>query len=226
MKFGFSLGMLIAIAVSFESPVHAQQSHDSKNGLVCANPTGKKAPAGVRFINCNDGSLVDTTTGLMWELKDTTCATGDLHCVNNSYAWTSSGTQRDGTLYTVFLAGLNTDTVPESTNGTGSPGGPACFANHCDWRIPNIAELQTIIDTNQATAPGCVVGVANGHPCIDVAAFDPPGYGTLDSLYWSDSLYGTHGVEYTAWGVYFQTAYASLAPVSVPAQARAVRGGQ
>ena len=70
-----------------------------------------------------------------------------------------------------------------------SSGLSACFANHCDWRLPTIAELNTILETSA----GCSSFSA---PCID-PAFGP----TAVSLYWSFSALAGAPVE--AWGVYF-----------------------
>jgi hypothetical protein len=53
-----------------------------------------------------------------------------------------TSTAPDGNAFTDFLTKLN-DLVygeaPHSTDGTG------CFAGHCDWRLPNAAELRTIL---------------------------------------------------------------------------------
>ena len=53
-----------------------------------------------------------------------------------------------------------------------------CFADHCDWRLPSLVELQTIVDPS---APGCrSVGVA----CLDQTIFGPTP--TLTSVvHWS-----------------------------------------
>src|SRR5215207_4031789 len=68
-----------------------------------------------------DGTFTDNNTQLMWEKKlaadnaactDGTQANRDMHCVNNLYTWTdgadSDFTDPDGTLFTNFLATLNT----------------------------------------------------------------------------------------------------------------------
>ena len=47
------------------------------------------------------------------------------------------------------------------TDGVVSTPITGCFANHCDWRLPSIVELQGIFD---ASAPGCA---PDSGQCID-----------------------------------------------------------
>src|SRR5206468_5608379 len=73
-----------------------------------------------------DGTFTDNNTLFMWEEKTGTVGVpnpSDIHDVNSTYTWSDA--------FAVFLAALNT-----------SP----CFADHCDWRIPNVKELQSIVD--------------------------------------------------------------------------------
>lgn len=88
-----------------------------------------------RYVDNGDSTVTDNQTGLMWEAKTGTFGTAntsDVHDVNKTYTWSLSGTAAEGTLYTSFLATLNSD--------ASSTGISACFANHCDWRIPNVVE--------------------------------------------------------------------------------------
>jgi Protein of unknown function (DUF1566)/Collagen triple helix repeat (20 copies) len=156
-----------------------------------------------RFNVNGDGTLTDNQTGLMWELKTSTCG-GEVTCLNNVYAWSSSGTAPDGSLYTTFLATLNSDASAD--------GNSTCFANHCDWRIPNIAELQTIIEL---TASGC----SAGSPCMD-PAFGP----TQASGYWSSSSLA--GRPFFAWFVNFLNGSVSNLDRQNGYFARAVRSGR
>src|ERR1700722_18051520 len=137
-----------------------------------------------RFNVNGDGTLTDNQTGLMWELATGTVggtATSDVKDVNARYTWSTGDNNPDGTLYTAFLATLNSDASADATS--------TCFANHCDWRIPNIVELQTIVE---ATASGCA---SVSSPCIDSA------FGATWTRYWSSSALA--GNPNNVWNVDF-----------------------
>ncbi|TFH50011.1 MAG: DUF1566 domain-containing protein [Lysobacterales bacterium] len=128
-----------------------------------------------RFVDNLDGTVTDNDTGLMWEKK---VDTGGVHDVTNAYTWSQTGSARDGTLYTDFLETLNRDVTLDSDQ--------VCFANHCDWRIPNVVELQSILPE------GCPTTVS----CVDETTFGP-----TDGLYWSSSS----ATDPLAWDVSFST---------------------
>ena len=86
-----------------------------------------------RFEDNGDGTVTDWLTELVWEKKhnqDTADDLGDPHDADNSYSWDATAGMGDGRAYTMLLAQLN---------------GGTCFAGHCDWRVPTIYELQTIM---------------------------------------------------------------------------------
>jgi hypothetical protein len=206
-----------------------------------AGPTGPTGPAGPpgstppvtcpasdhprllidgRYYDCGDGTVLDVSTGLMWETS-TGQSDGlgcdratDPRCVSSQFHWsaTTAGTANNGNLFTSFLQGLNTLV---SADGISSN----CFANHCDWRIPKVEELRGIL---LAQAP-CSVS-----PCIDaVFGVSAPNY------YWSVSSSSADPTQ--AWLVYFvdgSIITLSKGPSADPTladvfsyQARAVRGG-
>ena len=119
-------------------------------------------------VGCTDDRFVDTgltvidnQTGLEWEKKTDD---GSVHDVENTYAWTNAGggTAPDGSLFTSFLAALNS-VADCALTSEGLTCSGSCFAGHCDWRVPELAELRTIIDLSA----GACRGPGHSGPCIE-----------------------------------------------------------
>ncbi len=154
-------------------------------------------PNAPRFEDCGDGTVADHQTGLQWEKKtgtvgnDVICETvacPDPHDVNNRYKWSNTGTDPDGNAFTEFLARLNGKFDPRAAAG--------CFADRCDWEVPKISELQTIL-IGPESAPG-QAATCSSAPCIDpdFAAIGGP---TASASYWSTSMYAIiAGFPYSA----------------------------
>jgi len=220
------------------TPINAAQMNANFQALAGAiNALGPTD----RFVACGDGLRVwDTTTGLTWEKKTNpsgagggteinfgdgrTCAvsTGiphptctDPHDVLNRYQWSGTGTAPDGAAFNDFLSRLN-----------GERAALACFAGHCDWRLPEISELQTIlVGSGGSTATGQATTCDTSGPCID-PAFAVLGGRTASSFYWSAS--NAPGVPSRAWGGEFcgQGACGYLNPLkTTDFFVRAVRAG-
>jgi hypothetical protein len=168
-------------------------------------------PAAPRFEDCGDGTVADHQTGLQWEKKTGALGSGvycetagcpDPHIVKNRYEWSNTGTEPDGGAFTDFLAKLNNPVFGAAASPSNVTG---CFAGHCDWRLPNIVELETILDC------------ANS-PCIDPIFGD-----TVSAPHWSAStLAGDPG---RAWDAYFDSGYVSFWSKTYASYVRAVRAG-
>jgi len=165
------------------------QKKASGTGATCDNP---------RFADNWDGTVTDRLTGLQWEKKT---EDGTEHDKDNLYSWSAAGTGRgNGTAFANFLSALN----------GGGCFATGCFAGQCDWRLPTISELQTIL---LGPYP-CTTS-----PCIDQAVFGP----TSTSFYWSATPVAT--VPDYAWLASFFSGLVSGYAKGNSINVRAVRAG-
>lgn len=167
-----------------------------------------QAGAPLSYRDNGDGTITDNTTGLMWEKKSDD---GSIHDKDNFYSWgiTSPPYTMNGTMVTTFL-----DTLNDVAGG-----GASCFADHCDWRIPNIKELHSLADFstsnpalnavfNTSCAPTCTVLT-----CSCVAA----------DFYWSSTSVAL--LPNSAWVFYSLNGTVLNGTKSSSLYVRAVRGG-
>jgi len=82
-----------------------------------------RAGAALAYLDNGDGTVTDLNTGLVWEQIT---GDGSIHDMNNFYTWQEA--------LTVHVATLN------AMN----------FAGHSDWRLPNVKELMSILNYEQA----------------------------------------------------------------------------
>jgi len=108
--------------------------------------------AGLRYQDNGDGTITDMNTGLMWERKS---GEAGLHYHDDHFVWTPG----PGSVWE-WLALVNAEN------------GGAGYAGHTDWRLPNLRELQSIVnyensgpaigsEFNMACAPGCTVAACS-----------------------------------------------------------------
>jgi hypothetical protein len=109
-----------------------------------------EAGATLRYRDNGDGTITDRRTKLMWEKKGDD---GGLHDKDNSYTWSDDGSGSE-TIWD-WLQEINAE------NGTG-------FAGHDDWRIPNVRELQSMVDYGQYNPAVDPVFNTNCTPGVDV----------------------------------------------------------
>jgi len=187
-----------------------------KASLVCAPAFTGTA----RFVD-NGNSVTDNYTGLQW--VKTCCLDGVPDASNpqdadNTYTWgLFDGCPFEGcpngSAFTDYLARLNLCTTELSNQ----PPVFAGFAGHCDWRLPTIAELRTLLGTQDT--PPCGGGVV---PCI-TPAVGP----TTAGDYWSATTLVDGAIF--AWYVNFSEVRVSAASKRSypggPLYVRAVRGG-
>jgi len=169
-----------------------------------------RAGAPLSYTDNGDGTITDNNTGLMWEKKDDS---GGIHDLDNTYTWgmVDPPYTMNGTMVTEFLATLNT---------------APCFAGHCDWRIPNVRELHSIVDYEipypEPTVNAAFHNAAGCTGCTDVTLTSCSC--TASSSYWSSTT-NRFGPSY-AWFVNFTgTTVLTFDNKGNMYAVRAVRGG-
>ena len=153
------------------------------------------------FRDNGDGTITDNNTGLMWEVLTND---GSIHDMGNKYTWDDA--------FAVKVAMLN------------SGGG---FAGHTDWRVPNVKELQSILDYenltpsvsptfNHIAGQRAGVGCDPSVPCTDCTC-------TASGPYWTSTTWVQTPAN--AWDIDFSNGDHDAPRKSDGLFVRAVRGG-
>lgn len=135
---------------------------------VCKTDSMVESTPDEQFVVHGDGTVTDTTTSLMWMqcpdgVSEVDCSIGS----SSTYTW-SVALQR-----------------VEAINNSGG------FANYTDWRLPNIAELLSIVE-EQCTQPAINERV---FPNTDTLFFwtSSPNYNNDDATWFVDFTFGESG---------------------------------
>jgi hypothetical protein len=152
-----------------------------------------QAGSTLAYVDNGDGTITDLNTHLMWEKKS---ADGSIHDWADGYPWADA--------LSTFIADLN------------AGGG---FAGHTDWRLPNVKELQSIIDYETGNPAVSAVFNADCTPGCTVTTCSCTQPGT----YWSSTT--TASTPLYAWSVYFGNGYIGFTNKAGASKVRAVRGG-
>lgn len=167
-----------------------------------------------RFVDNGNGTITDARTGLMWEKKEALDSEMDFsnpHDADNTYTWSATGTAPDGTAFTQFLGALNDCVSPFGNDG---------FAGYCDWRLPTLAELQSIFEPSPQEPcpifpPGCI-------DPIFIPNNVPPGGSNFDTPFYWTSISFNPPTRAHGWGFDFISCTCLKSHLN---WVRAVRGG-
>jgi uncharacterized protein DUF1566 len=152
-----------------------------------------QAGATLSYTDNGDGTITDDNTNLVWEKKSDD---GSIHDKDNLYTWDAA--------FEVHVAGLNA----------------ANFAGRNDWRLPNVKELQSIVDYENF--PPAVAPAFNNN-CNPGTTTVFNGSCTAASLYWSSSTFANFPDD--AWVVFFSFGNVDGGFKNFAFHVRAVRGG-
>lgn len=182
------------------TPDVAKCEEKFQTAITRADEAAAKKGASCRWLDNADGTATDLNSGLQWELKTDD---GTVHDKDDLYTWnTSVGTMPNGTAFTAFLGTLNGGVSADGSTTT------ACFAGHCDWRLPTVGELRSMLD---AQFPNCT-----SNPCTSIPGFTV-------TTYWSSSTHSSF--PNAAWKVFFGNGQVIVDNKNAPFYVRAVRGG-
>lgn len=164
--------------------------------IVVSPAATAQAPAsGPRLVDNGNDTVTDTQTGLMWEKKTTAVGSGenlrDPRDVDNTYTWAYAVGDWIDKMNGRLIANVN-----ESS-----------FAGYTDWRVPTMAELQTIVDMSQPNRINPIFGP------------------NAPSPYWSSSR-REFGSTPDAWYALFGNDIPVSVGVPFKFHVRAVRGGR
>lgn len=163
------------------------------------------AGAPLRFRDNGDGTISDLSTGLMWEKK---C--GECRGPHRSRALLSLEAKRGATSVPEWLDELNRE-------------GGAGFAGYDDWRLPDVEELQSIVDYERfnPSVPSAFDAPQCGISCLDVR--DSACSCTALNAYWTSTTVAANPER--AFVIGFNLGLVGDLEKREEAMARAVRDG-
>ena len=148
------------------------------------------------YTGHTDGTVTDTATGLMWD-KCSSGQSGNTDCTDNGNA----GNHYGAGAYT-WQQALTLAVTANAAN----------YKGHNDWRLPNVKELESIVNMDATISP-----------TIDTAAFP----NTIGEYYWSSTPYiPTSGVPQARLVYFFGGDLSSDDQTNGGYYVRLVRSGQ
>lgn len=155
------------------------------------------------YVDNGDGTISDTRSGLMWEKLSRDAS---IHGI------------QDGVGAVPFLSWTDAATIKVATLNA------EAFGGHTDWRLPNINELQSLVDYGSVLPAIDPVFESN---CVDMCTALTCSCTRSDfgAWYWSSTSYADPEFPQAAWFVDFDGGHLMVQDKSAALLVRAVRGG-
>ena len=187
--------------------------------VAAADKNAARRSASCRWLDNTDGTVTDLDTGLQWELKtyDPAAPFPNVHNVDTFWSWQGYVPNPGdpivfpaGNAFVVALGALNAGI---SFDGVATRN---CFADRCDWRMPTVEELRTILAAQYPDCPAApppascttIPGLTNTNP--------------MSNGYWTATTDDHDPTK--AWMVSFRDGFISSQPKAAGGFVRAVRG--
>jgi Protein of unknown function (DUF1566) len=204
------------------------------SGIIAGEDGDPACGLPLSYSDLGDGTIFDRNSLLTWEKKDNSGDKDDLHNVENEYPWegtcsassTDCGTDVDCPAGQTCLAtdgqgtGLTIFGFVAQLNATK-------FGGHRDWRVPNIRELDAIVDYGAGPpgVPQVAPAFDEAHCASACTDLTSPACSctAITARYWSSTTYQLN--RFLAWDVFFENGGDEATSKSLLYHVRAVRSG-
>lgn len=205
-----ALGWAATVAAEFPATGQTRVYRTGDDGDIQAGAT-------LSYKDNGNGTITDRNTRLVWEKKS---FDGGIHDQFNIYTWNEAFDVHVATLNTICA---NDEIVTCAANAdcvAAGVGGKCGFARKRDWRVPNVKELQSIVNYQNRNPS---VSDAFKFPCVAGTTVLDGSCNAVQSAYWSSTTSEvTPGI---AWVVSFVFGNVTSTFKDDTFQVRAVRDG-
>jgi hypothetical protein len=165
-----------------------------------------------------NGTITDNNLGLIWESLDDNNGNG-IHDYSGTYTWYNAFKKIQ--VLNGNVAGCIAANSPDACCTGAGAGSCSAFAGQTDWRLPNVYEMQSLVNFSVYPSIDLVFNTNCGAGCTTASCSCTPSDPTAYT--WSSTSY-QYNPSY-AWYVTFNNGSSSIQTKTSLFRVRAVRGG-